>query len=256
MNVVTRRGLSLMAMLLSLLAFVSTSRATEWGDLTGKFVFQGNAPAAVKIKITNDADICSTPPTLVDESVVVGADGGLANVLIYVRTKKPTINPELVKKPDELPVVDNKHCRFEPHIQAVYFKYPVLLKNSDPKPHNINIQPIGGVPINPLMAAGQEIEHKFVRAQRIPVPVQCNIHPWMKGYVLPCGNPYFAVSAADGSFTIKGLPLGEELEFQAWHEKVGYLQAAKWKKGRFKMTLSKPKTDLGTVQLPAAMFKK
>jgi len=256
MNAISHRCLTLAVLLSGVLWITTPLQAADWGDLTGKFIYEGNVPTPEKIKVTNDVDLCGKPPTLVDESVVVGADGGLANVLIYVRSRKPTINPELAKKPDSPLVVDNAHCRFEPHVSAVYFEHSILIKNSDPKPHNVNIQPIGGVPINPLMASGQKIEHKFVRAQRIPVPVQCNIHPWMKGYILPCGSPYFAVSAADGSFTIKGLPLDEDLEFQAWHEKVGYVATAEWKKGRFKMKLNKANTDLGTINLPAAMFNK
>jgi len=256
MNVASQRCFPIAAVMMSLLSLSSAAVAADWGDLTGKFVFQGNPPKPEEIKVTADAAVCGKPPALVDESLVVGEDGGLANVLIYVRSRDPKINPELAKQPENLPVIDNKHCRFEPHVQAVFVDHPVLLKNSDPVPHNINVQPIGGVPINPLMAPGQDIEHKFSRAQRIPVPVQCNIHPWMKGYVLPCGNPYFAVSGEDGTFTIKGLPLGEDLEFQAWHEKVGYLEAPNWSKGRFEMKLDKPETDLGVISLPAATFNK
>lgn len=256
MNVLLQRCLAVMAVASCLLGYSPSVFAAEFGDLTGKFVYQGNPPTPEKVKITADADLCGKPPALVDESLVVGDDGGLANVLIYVRSRKPTINPDLAKPPADPPVLDNVHCRFEPHLTAVFVDHPVVLKNSDPKPHNINIQPIGGVPINPLMAPGQTIDHKFQRAQRIPVPVQCNIHPWMKGYVLPCGNPYFAVSGDDGTFTIKGLPLGEDLEFQAWHEKVGYLETPEWSKGRFEMKLDKPTTDLGQIDLPAAMFNK
>jgi len=242
--------------LIGLISFTSATEAADWGTLTGKFVYEGSVPTPSKIKVTADANVCGKPPALVDESLVVGKNGGLANVLVYVRSRKPKINPALTKKPEKMAEVDNKHCRFDPHVLALFVDHSLLLKNSDPVAHNINIQPIGGVHLNPLMPSGQEVKHKFTRAQRIPVPVQCNIHPWMKGYILPCRNPYFAVSAADGTFTIKGLPLGEKLEFQAWHEKVGYLQAPKWKKGRFKMKLDKAETDLGTIRLPAALFKK
>jgi hypothetical protein len=115
--------------------------------------------------------------------------------------------------------------------------------------------------INPLLPPMGNQPYSFNREQTIPQPVSCNIHPWMKGYVLPRSNPYFAVSAADGSFTIKNLPAGEH-EFQVWHEAVGYLVAMpEWKTGKFKTTI-KPgknvvgKDPAGVVKVPAATLQK
>jgi len=68
----------------------------------------------------------------------------------------------------------------------------------------------------------------------MPVPIACNYHPWESAFVLPRDNPYAAVTKMDGTFTISKLPVGE-LEFQVWHEKIGYLQTPQWTRGRFKM---------------------
>ena len=54
----------------------------------------------------------------------------------------------------------------------------------------------------------------------IMVPLQCNVHSWMNAYVGVVEHPYFAVSAADGSFTIPGLPAGT-YQVEAWHETLG-----------------------------------
>ena len=48
-------------------------------------------------------------------------------------------------------VYDNKGCRFEPHVLALWIKEGLELHNSDPIGHNSNLQPLGGEPINPLL---------------------------------------------------------------------------------------------------------
>ncbi len=69
------------------------------------------------------------------------------------------------------------------------------------------------------------------------------------------------VSKADGSFEIENLPVGEELEFQLWHEKGGYLdeftlggKKASAKRGRIDFTVEEGGTDLGDIVVDAKMF--
>ena len=73
--------------------------------------------------------------------------------------------------------------------------------------------------------------------------------------LLPREHPYVAVSALDGTFKISKLPAGE-LEFQVWHERVGYLATPSWKRGRLKMTIKPGVNDLGTIELDPALFDK
>ena len=96
----------------------------------------------------------------------------------------------------------------------------------------------------------------------MPTAVTCNIHPWMKAYMVFRKDGYVGVSAADGSFTIPDLPAGELLEFQVWHERsIGPNQALglaepdlKWSsKGRFQVKIEADEVkDIGTLEVPAA----
>ena len=63
---------------------------------------------------------------------------------------------------------------------------------------------------------------EFARAE-VMVPVKCNVHPWMKSYIGVLRHPFFAITGADGSFEIKGLPPGD-YTIEAWHEKYGAMQ--------------------------------
>ena len=82
----------------------SAANAEEWGDIKGSFVFEGDIPAASKIKVDKDAAVCGVH-NLVDESLVVNAENkGIANVILYLYLGKkdnlrPFTNPTRKRKP-------------------------------------------------------------------------------------------------------------------------------------------------------------
>lgn len=231
----------------------------EWGDLVGRFVFDGPIPVAKKITPDKDAQFCSKDG-LFDESLVVSKDGGVANVIVYLRgsADEVPVHPDLAAKAPAEVKFDNKGCRFEPRVLPVWVgKQTALLHNSDPIGHNMNIQPFRNQGVNYLLPGdGGATDYKFEVEENLPVTVTCNIHSWMKGYLVARETPYVAVSDANGNFKIEKLPAGE-WTFQTWHEKSGYLNTPEWgKRGRFTMTIKPGKNDLGTVKLPASLFEK
>lgn len=231
----------------------AAANAAEWGDLTGKFVFDGTPPAATKVQINKDMQCCNVPHE--NESLVVGADGGIANVIIYVRTPKAPVAPSYEASAKDKVVFDNKTCRFDPHVLPIRLTQTLEVKNSDNCGHNTNVTPLGDKAFNQLLSPQGNLTHLFGRQQNIPIKVVCNIHPWMEGYILPRDNPYTAVSAADGTFSLKELP-AQELEFQVWQEKAGFVDTPKWPKGKFKLKIKAGENDLGVIKLPAALFAK
>ena len=107
---------------------------------------------------------------LVDETLVVGEDGGIANVVVYCRTPNVAINPDLATSVPPKVVYDNKGGRFVPHVLTLWLdKQTLVLHNSDPVGHNSNVQPLGDEGINPLLPANSSVDHKFNRQQNIPV---------------------------------------------------------------------------------------
>ena len=103
-------------------------------------------------------------------------------------------------------------------------------------------------------------EKSLANGENLPQNVGCNIHPWMTAKLLVRDNPYFAVSAEDGTFEIKNVPTTEEIEYVVWHEKAGYLGGLKFTggetdaKGRFKLKAAADK-DLGTITIPLSKIK-
>ncbi|MGO8749952.1 MAG: hypothetical protein ACLQNE_28740 [Thermoguttaceae bacterium] len=228
----------------------------KWGDLVGRFVYDGPAPQRKKLKVDKDVDCCGKFD-IRDESLMASTDGGLANVYVYLRSRKVEICPELFESASKRVTLDNKDCIFKPHCMAIWHsRQEFYIVNSDPIAQNVAFSPLGDTPANIILPVGKDATYRFGRAQITPVPIACNYHPWESAYVLPRANPYVAISAADGTFRISKLPVGE-FEFQVWQERVGYLDTPQWTKGRFSMTIGSEVNDLGTIRIvPARLEKK
>ena len=227
----------------------------NWGTLKGQFIYNGKAPVPKPIDATKEP-MC-VPHKLVDESLVVGAGGGIKDAVIYVRTKEVKVHPALDNPPAEV-VLDNKNCRFEPHMLPMLVSQTLVVANSDPIGHNAKIDDIVGGGANPMLAPNAKSTYKFKQESVLPITVSCNIHGWMSARVLPRDNPYFAVSDADGKFEIKDLPVGM-LEFQVWHEKAGnFKNAARegWTKGLFNLDIQPGDNDLGARKFDPQLFNK
>jgi hypothetical protein len=231
----------------------------QWGDLKGRFLYDGKPPERKKLKVDKDVDCCGKVD-IRDESLMVARDSGLANVYVYLRTRRVPVFPELEKKAAKEVLLDNRDCIFKPHCMKTWVgkqKYHIV--NSDPIAQTVAFSPLGDTPANIVLAAapGENVDAhwEFRRRQAAPVPIHCNYHPWESAFVLPLDHPYVAISAADGTFCIEKLPVGR-WEFQAWHEKPEWLATPQWPKGRFTVTISPGVNDLGTIKITPAMLER
>ncbi len=248
---------------------VSLLHAQGWGNLKARFVYGGEVPQPKPLQITKDQAFCGQF-NVVDESRVVDPQTkGLANVVgfLYVArtaTKKPNVHPAYEELKNKPVVLDNDKCRFTPHVAVVWTEQVMELSNSDDVAHNTNIATLNPAnpPINQLIPAKKSIQHRFKQLETLPIPVACNIHPWMKGHVVVRDNPYAAVSNEKGEFYIENIPAGE-WKFRFWQEAVGYLSKVEvngapktWTRGEVTVKIQAGQTtDLGTVVVPASTFK-
>lgn len=249
------RRLSSLLMSLAGGLVVLPAAADEWGTLHGRFLYDGKPPRVRKYIVSRDTEFCDKH-AIYDESLIVGPKRGIANVVVYVATPDLRIHPDLVRGLPPTVTLDNVGCRFEPHVLWLWVgRQSLVMHNSDAVLHNVNLQPIGDRPVNPLLATDQSFEHNLTRAQNVPVPVVCNLHPWMKGYVLPRDNPYVAISDETGVIRLDNLPTGE-LTFYAWHERVGYLEVRGDEPGPFTVSIDAGVNDLGDITLAPKRFRK
>jgi hypothetical protein len=239
-----------------------------WGNLKGKFIYNGKAPTPISLDTTKEA-FC-TKEKIVDEQLVVGADSGLANVVVWVKNADVKIHPDYEARKKDKVIINNEKCRFNPHIMGYWTGQPLAVKNSDPVAHNTNVTlPDSGAGFNESITADKTADRTPIETAELrPCPVKCNMHPWMSGYIVVQPHPYVAISASDGTFELKNLPAGTELEFIAWQESAGYVKPeidgkdAGWahdrktnKKYSFKYTIKPGDNDLGTLKLDPSQFK-
>jgi len=229
---------------------------TGWGSLKGRFTFAGVPGEAKALVVDKDTEVCTKGGVkLFERSLVVDpSTKGLANVVVFARKTSRVKEPT---PPTDPLLFDQKNCEFIAPVFAARVGRPIDVKNSDPIGHNTNI---AGTAFNQLIPAGSGTLYKAEAETGMPSMVTCNIHPWMKAYVVFRKDGYVAVSGPDGSFTIPDLPAGETIEFQVWHERASGANGAlgldnaalKWTpKGRFQVRLEPDETkDLGTLEVP------
>ena len=185
------------------------------GTITGHVMFEGTAPAFEPIDMSQDS-VCAGSPDKTADNVRL-KDGKLKYVFVYVKGPNVDNNKFPVGGPVTL---DQKGCRYDPHVLGLQTGQTLKVTNSDNTTHNVHPSPQRNDDFNksqPPNAAA--IEHVF-NNKEVLIPVKCNQHPWMKANIGVLGHPFFAVTSDDGSYTIKNVPPGDyTLVF--WHEVFG-----------------------------------
>ncbi len=191
--------------------------------ITGTISFKGTPPPRVKIDMSMDPACAMAPGDNLTEQYVID-HGKVANVFVYLkRAVAPTVLAASSAPAGQPPVtIDQKGCRFIPHVAAVQQGGSVSFVNSDPTMHNVHTMPttVGNATVDVSEGPGAAPQVRRFDAAEKMMPIRCNNHPWMNAFLNVAPNPYFAVSGADGSFTIRGVPPGKYI-LAAVHEKLG-----------------------------------
>ena len=83
--------------------------------------------------------------------------------------------------------------------------------------HNVHGLPFANREFNFGIFKGQAMQRTFAKPEIFKV--KCDVHGWMAAWIGVFDHPYFAMTDADGRFTIKGLPPGK-YTLEVWHERL------------------------------------
>jgi hypothetical protein len=191
-----------------------------YGTLRGRVVLEGSVSVPGPITPTKDA-FCIAQAPIPNDRIQTGADGGLANVFIYLPNA-----PGGTRQPESVEPIkfDQVNCRFVPHCMTMQTGQTILVLNDDETLHNTHTNPQRQPAFNQGVAPKERngVPLVYSRSERIPVSVICDIHPWMLAFHMPLDHPYNVITAEDGSFEIADLPAGTH-QFTIWHEVPGVI---------------------------------
>jgi len=204
---------------------------TDGGSIKGKVVFNGTIPPKRKVVPTKDREVCGSGVREVDQ-IMVGGDKSVAEAVVYLKAvEKGKAWPKLAKPPE----IDNVKCDFNPHVMVMPAGDLVVV-NTDPVLHNtksfIDKIPIFNVA---LPNQGQRITRPIKKTGIMRV--ECDAHGWMLGWVYVADNPYYAITAKDGAFTIADVPPGS-YTLVAWQEYTGPTETPITVKGKEPTTVT------------------
>jgi hypothetical protein len=197
---------------------VARAQSGTNGTLQGTVRLEGTPAKAAPIDMSADPYCAkANPGGGKNDDVVTDSQGHLANVLVYV---SDGLAPGQTFEPPATPVqMVQKACMYRPRVLAMRINQKLDVVNDDKTTHNIHPLPTDNREWNKSQPPGVPIEETFAR-QEVPIPVKCNVHPWMKSYIAVFKHPFFAVTNGSGTFELKNLPPGT-YTITAWHEKLG-----------------------------------
>ena len=186
------------------------------GAITGVITFEGQVPAREPINMDSDP-YCTKQPANSTEAMLVGEGSGLQNVFVYV---KDGLGDRVFPVPSTSVVLDQKGCRYTPHVLGIQVGQTLEILSSDNTLHNVHAMPEQNREFNKAhQLAGIKHTHVF-STREVMVPFKCDVHKWMNAFVGVVDHPFHAVTAGNGRFELKGLPPGTYV-VDAWHEKLG-----------------------------------
>jgi len=200
-----------LAVCVSVASLVVTGHA-DAANIRGVVVMTG-AVAPKKLPVTIDQYICGKEK--VGEDLVVGPQGSVKNVVVWLQTPPPGAAwPSAPVKVE----MDQKGCTFVPRVVLVPAGGTVEFLNSDRLLHNLHSASRENPTFNRTQPRGRVIPVTFSKPEF--VQMNCDLHSWMRAWVVVADHPYYALSNDAGEFVLSNVPPGKYV-LQIWQETLG-----------------------------------
>lgn len=260
-----RWGLPIVSLVLAN-AFATPAHAqADFGTIKGRLVWGGDQAPEAKVLVAKgdqtvkDPAVCAVHEIRSNDLVVDSKTKGVADGVAYL-VKPSGTNPAaekalLAKTEVE---IDQKNCTFVPTTTAMHKDQALEFKSSDAVNHNVRYAAFTNAPFNQILPPNGTTKVTLVAEKTAtggyrPIPLACDIHPWMKGYIMVFDHPFFAVTQPDGSFEIKGVPPGMQ-NLVVWQGAAGFASTGASRGMPVKVTAGGV-TDVGEIKIDPAKVK-
>lgn len=184
------------------------------GTISGRISYNGRPPSPAKLSITMDRKYCGESRD--DDSWLIATDGGVKNVVVFLSDiaggKKMTAPQKLV--------LNQVGCKYLPRLSVVAKDAELQVRSSDPVLHNIHTYREGTTLMNFAIPPMQGFALNKKLDKPGGIKLKCDVHNFMRGAIFVATNPYYAVTANDGSFELADVPPGT-YTINTWHEAAG-----------------------------------
>jgi plastocyanin len=210
----TWRGPSVV-LLAALVLVLLGARPARTAEIQGRVLLTGELPASKKVPITIDQYVCGTEQMTAD--LVVSGAREVRNVVVWLENPPPGAPSA---PPATTTPMDQKECVFVPRVVIVPAAGTVEFLNSDRLLHNLHSVSRDNPPFNRTQPKGRTIPVTFVKPEI--VRIDCDLHSWMRGWVVVAAHPFYALTDAQGRFRLDNVPPGP-YTLRVWHERLGEL---------------------------------
>jgi len=190
---------------------------TNGGTITGTVKWSGPQPKPIILPITKNPNVCEIngQKDVNLDRLVIGPGDGVENTVVFLKNISKG-------KAMDLPVawrtLDQKNCRYDPHILIVPKGDDLNMESSDPILHNIHMTGVELYNI-PFPIANHVVKRDFNRDG--VTNLKCDAgHVWMNAEILTVDQPYYAITDSHGNFKLTDVPPGT-YTIEAWHEGWG-----------------------------------
>ena len=187
--------------------------AARMGTITGTIRLAGDAPHRPALEVFKHKEVCGE--TVPDDRLVVGPGGGVRYAVVTLTGVRAGKKPER----DHTLVLDNRGCRFEPHVLTAEVGQWLELHNSDPVLHNADARIGQETVFNVALTPGRQVRKPLARPGLMAIT--CDVrHTWMSAFVDVADHPYHTVTDAYGAYEIRDVPAGT-YTLRVWQEELG-----------------------------------
>jgi plastocyanin len=183
------------------------------GTIKGTVQYVGPPVDAKKLSVTVDQFVCGKDKD--QEDLVLSPQRGIRNAVVSLTSPPPGVRWDFSTAPVFL---DQRQCVFTPRVILVPAGGTVEFLNSDRLLHNIHSSGKDNPVFNRTQPRGRTIPITFAKPET--VRIGCDLHGWMRAWIVVMEHPYYAVTGGDGEFALPSVPPGR-YTLSVWQESLG-----------------------------------